>query len=1057
MAITNSYNKHNMIACVEKTERNADFHDVIDFLTGCDVNYALLVSPDVIQQWIKQFWNTAKVRMINEVIHIEAKVAGKKILVLEASVRTDLMFHDEDGTNCFDNQVIWDTLRDIGYEGSLTLLSFSKPLFSPQWKYLVHTLLHCLSSKSSSWDQFGTNIASALVGLATNQKFNFSKLIFDGMLRNLKDSKPFLMYPRFIQLFLNKQLEGITKPQNFLPTVVLPPKVFTFMSKCSPKFSGKLTPLTPPMLEVVTAVRAKHSLHTEELDIPTFSHHSDDSSAGEKAYNPSLVTSERSASPNDYTPTDEPVIDEFRSFVKIQATLSKKKKLKKAHKQKSSSFKQGRKKVYDGSTGLNEVDVNEGTDEVYQGIAHVNEGTAHVNEGTAKVHEDTDEVLEGTAQENDGTVEVIEGTDEVYENTAGANLSTAEVKESTAGANLSTAEVKESTAGANLSTEPSMKVLEDEAGPSTFQDESDEFIQDDTLIADILVNISRPRRGAGITIPGNIPEQQRPKSPTLILDPKDKGKGIMKEEPKKKKVTLQQLRAAETANDEEVARKVAAEWEEEEERKRIAGLERLQAELEDDEMIAAELQRTERENFTEEQKAKFLVETIAAQRRFRAEQQAALRRSKPPTISQLRNQMMKYIRNVGGKAYKNLRNKSYDEIKDIYEKVKRFNDKFVAIGSKEDEQAVKEMNEKAKKPSEKRKGTIRKMKSSRVIKKRKIQKSDDEPKDFLKVVDFESDSAQDVEVMEQRSFISSFSIVQSPEGEYIAVQRVNGHLRAFNTLNEVLHILNRQDLHHLHRLVVEYYEHIPPTGLGLILHGDLTTMMETTEESNDELWRDQTEWEIIRWRLYESTGVHILELDNGMMIHMLVEQRYPLTRELIQRMLEHKLEVQEETEDALNVISPPWRLPFLVAVKEGFKDDADKDLKIIEAQTHLHIRNQEQKSKEYMEEDWKVLNKKFNLKELEVKQVDIKLGEDDLNFVSFKEMITSQLQGKLWLYDEVRTRLCLFCHHQIGEDCWDSDLIEQTNKRRNKKDLKEQGPKSTKKDSLKLWSTWKNS
>ncbi|GKD47692.1 hypothetical protein Tco_1276668 [Tanacetum coccineum] len=209
MAIMNSCNKHNMIAYVEKTERNTDFHEVIDFLTRCSVNYALMVSPNVIQQWIQQFWSTTK--------------------------------------------VIWDMLQDIGYEGSLTLLPFSKPLFSPQWKYLVHTLLHCLSSKSSSWDQFGTNIASALVGLATNQKFNFSKLIFDGMLRNLKDSKPFLMYPRFIQLFLNKQLEGITQPQNFLPTVVLPSKVFTFMSKCSPKFSGKLTPLTPYMLEVATA------------------------------------------------------------------------------------------------------------------------------------------------------------------------------------------------------------------------------------------------------------------------------------------------------------------------------------------------------------------------------------------------------------------------------------------------------------------------------------------------------------------------------------------------------------------------------------------------------------------------------------------------------------------------------------------------------------------------------------------------------------------------------------------------------------------------------------
>ncbi|GJX28103.1 hypothetical protein Tco_0236182 [Tanacetum coccineum] len=282
MAIMNSCNKHNMIACVEKTEHNADFHE-----------------------WIQQFWSTAKVCMINEVAHIEAKVAGKKILVLEALVCTEMMFNDEDGTNCFDNQVIWDTLKDIGYEGSLTLLSFSKPLFSPQWKYLVHTLLHCLSFKSSSWDQFRTNIASALVGLATNQKFNFSNLIFNGMLRNLKDSKPFLMYPRFIQLFLNKQLKGITKPQNFLPTVVLPSKVFTFMSKCSLKFFEKLTPLTPHMLEVANAVRVEHSLHTEELDIPTSSHHSDDSLASDKAKSSSPVAFERPTSPNDYTPTDE--------------------------------------------------------------------------------------------------------------------------------------------------------------------------------------------------------------------------------------------------------------------------------------------------------------------------------------------------------------------------------------------------------------------------------------------------------------------------------------------------------------------------------------------------------------------------------------------------------------------------------------------------------------------------------------------------------------------------------------------------------------------------------
>ncbi|GKF91434.1 hypothetical protein Tco_0275135, partial [Tanacetum coccineum] len=178
----------------------------------------------------------------------------------------------------------------------------------------------------------------------------------------------------------------------------------------------------------------------------------------------------------------KPVVAEYSSFVKLQASLSKKKKLKKAHKKKSSSFKQRRKKVSDGSTGLNEDDVSGDSQKI-----------------------DVDDTI--PTEVHEGTAQVNEGTDEVHKGTA---------------------EVNESTAGANLNTKPSMKEVEDEAGP--------EFIQNDTSIADILVNITRSRRGAGITIPGNIPEQERTESPTLILDPKDKGKGIMKEEPKKKKL-----------------------------------------------------------------------------------------------------------------------------------------------------------------------------------------------------------------------------------------------------------------------------------------------------------------------------------------------------------------------------------------------------------------------------------------------------------------------------------------------------------------------------------------
>ncbi|GJS86769.1 hypothetical protein Tco_0769405, partial [Tanacetum coccineum] len=332
MANIRTCNKHNMIACVEKTEHNADFHQIIDYLAGCSINYSLLVDPDLIGPWLQQFWATASLRVINDVPHIRAMVAGKKILISEETIRADLLFDDANGVDCFPKQVIWDSLRDIGYEGNLAQLTFSKPLFSPQWKYLVHVLLHCLSPKSTSWEQFGTNIASALVGLATNQKFNFSLMILNGMLGHISNGTPFLMYPRFIQLFLNKQLEGVTRPKNFLPSVTLPSKVFTFMRKHSPKFSGRITPLTPPMLEVATALAAEEaqseSTHSRAETTPRDAQGTPTQSAAQASISTAQDTADTQGtaqaqgtdevqgtdtaqgataipkSPNDYTPTD---------------------------------------------------------------------------------------------------------------------------------------------------------------------------------------------------------------------------------------------------------------------------------------------------------------------------------------------------------------------------------------------------------------------------------------------------------------------------------------------------------------------------------------------------------------------------------------------------------------------------------------------------------------------------------------------------------------------------------------------------------------------------------
>ncbi|GJQ96735.1 hypothetical protein Tco_0007874 [Tanacetum coccineum] len=119
-----------------------------------------------------------------------------------------------------------------------------------------------------------------------------------------------------------------------------------------------------------------------------------------------------------------------------------------------------------------------------------------------------------------------------------------------------------------------------------------------------------------------------------------------------------------------------------------------------------------------------------------------------------------------------------------------------------------------------------------------------------------------------------------------------------------LTMLRWQDLFHFYDLVMEQYSEITLEGIEFILWGDLKIMMESSTEENDQsdFWNNQQNWEIVRWRLYEAYGVYKLELKDGIVIHMLVERRYPLSKDLLQMMLDLGLEVEEESTAALHLV-----------------------------------------------------------------------------------------------------------------------------------------------------------
>ncbi|GKC27210.1 hypothetical protein Tco_1034504 [Tanacetum coccineum] len=80
-------------------------------------------------------------------------------------------------------------------------------------------------------------------------------------------------------------------------------------------------------------------------------------------------------------------------------------------------------------------------------------------------------------------------------------------------------------------------------------------------------------------------------------------------------------------------------------------------------------------------------------------------------------------------------------------------------------------------------------------------------------------------------------------------------------------------------------------GYERVLWGDLKTMFHPYVE--DQVWRNQQDYRVLDWKIYDSCGVHSLRMQH-MHIHMLVEKRYPLRPATINDMLKKKLQYFEE-------------------------------------------------------------------------------------------------------------------------------------------------------------------
>ncbi|GKB04523.1 hypothetical protein Tco_0832666 [Tanacetum coccineum] len=661
-----------MVAYLEKTDGNTEFHEIISFFMRSSIHYALTVSPVVSTTFVEQFWKSAKSKIINNVTYITAKLAGKPVSISKASIRSDLLFDDADGIDSLPNQAIFDVIQLMG------------KVFS----FMVKKRKHFLGNVTPLFDYI-------LIQQTEDE---------GDTLKRQSEPQPIPSPPHLSEDQHETQTDPSPRPS---PTTHIPNSIpegsggnHRGQSSSNISLSGNEGGMT---LQSVYDLCI--SLCTQVTDQAKEIKHL-------KAHIKKLKKKAK------------PVITHHKAWMKsvsMKQRLAGKKSLKKQWMQKESVSKQGRKPAKAEPTVHKDPAFDELDDDTMDYME--TEDAQDVGRTSYVVHEEKESAEKGVSTEDPlSTAQPKVSTDKPEDSTDKPDEGTDKPKVSTDKEEVSTDRPDEGTVDQNEGRSAT------QTAPTTT---TPTIFGDDETIAQVLIIMSQNKeklkeKEKGVELK-DVEETERPRptstrslltlKPLPKIDPKDKGKKMIEEEDESdtdsEDITEAEKKFKQLARDEEVARKVQEDWEAEEEVKKLAEEEAtkaalsneydfIQARLNADKILAEKLQEEEREMYTIEQRAKFLHDTIAAQRRFLAQQRSEAIRNKPPSRNQLRNQMMTYLKHVGGKKHSDLKTKGFEEIKALYDKIKRSDDSFIAIGFAEDEKVIKEMNKQVVDASKKR-------------------------------------------------------------------------------------------------------------------------------------------------------------------------------------------------------------------------------------------------------------------------------------------------------------------------------------------------------------------
>ncbi|GJX53873.1 hypothetical protein Tco_0282242 [Tanacetum coccineum] len=445
----------------------------------------------------------------------------------------------------------------------------------------------------------------------------FEQLALMGMVKNLDNvSGKFLMYPRFVQVFLNQQLDDMSTHKRLYIAPSYTKKIFGNMRRVGKGFSGRVTPLFPTMVvQNQQELGEGSTMPTDPQHTPTIIQPS--TSQPQKTHKPRKPKRKATQVPQPSGPTDI-VIDEA------------------VYKERDDSL------VRVATTASNlEAEQDSGNINKTQSKATPNESSSQGADsgGGPRCQETMGDTIAQTSLK-------LEELMEICTNLQRRVLALEETKTTQA------AEIvvqSWSTARVDLSDEE--ESLDEDASKQGMKIDDIDADIDVTLVNDVVNDEDINSADEEMTLAQTLIE---------IKSTKPKAKGIVMLEPSKSTSTISLQQPS----------KVKGQGSKDKGKEKMIEPEPIDV----DYQLAEQLQAKEQEELTIEEKSTLFKELLETRRKHFAAKRAEEKRNKPPTKAQQIKITCNYLKNMEGYKLKDLKLKEFDSIKEMFDKaLKRVN------------------------------------------------------------------------------------------------------------------------------------------------------------------------------------------------------------------------------------------------------------------------------------------------------------------------------------------------------------------------------------------------